>query len=466
MAQKKKKPKVVLKKSQVIVLAATIVAVCACMLTVVTLTALKSQTDSPTTAQKEGASVQAPSMEAPSSEVTSIESLSPEGTAPKAASSEASSQEAINQQADIGVAQVIAQLEAAEKRAKEAEARAKEAEKRASKAQSDAETAQKQATAAVEAQKRAAQQQQQQQAASNVASRGNISSGNISSGNPSSGSASSGSASSGNLALGSKDTSASSSTGKPSSTTGSSSSPGVVVGKDYTIPPARSGATLAFVFDDGGQNLSDLQHYLNLPFPVDVAVLPQLQHSVESARRVRSSGRHELLLHQPMQAINLSVNPGPGAISPSMTTTDIDAVVRKNLAEIGPVSGLNNHEGSLITESKIKIGKVIEICQQQGIFFLDSRTTVNTAAPQAALELGAKIWERDVFLDNTQNRADILEQIQRGLEVANKKGYAILIGHVWSGSNLAQILQELYPVLKSQGYIFSTVGGLYENFGN
>lgn len=446
MAQKKKKPKVVLKKSQVIVLAATIVAVCACMLTVVTLTALKSQTDSPTTAQKEGASVQAPSMEVTSSEVTSIESLSPEGTAPKAASSEASSQEAINQQADIGVAQVIAQLEAAEKRAKEAEARAKEAEKRASKAQSDAETAQKQATAALEAQKRAAQQQQQQQAASNVASRGNISSGN--------------------LALGSKDASASSSTGKPSSTTGSSSSPSVVVGKDYTIPPARSGATLAFVFDDGGQNLSDLQHYLNLPFPVDVAVLPQLQHSVESARRVRSSGRHELLLHQPMQAINLSVNPGPGAISPSMTTTDIDAVVRKNLAEIGPVSGLNNHEGSLITESKIKIGKVIEICQQQGIFFLDSRTTVNTAAPQAALELGAKIWERDVFLDNTQNRADILEQIQRGLEVANKKGYAILIGHVWSGSNLAQILQELYPVLKSQGYIFSTVGGLYENFGN
>ena len=199
---------------------------------------------------------------------------------------------------------------------------------------------------------------------------------------------------------------------------------------------------------------------------MDVAVLPRLQHSVESAQRVRSSGRHELLLHQPMQARNLSVNPGPGAISPSMTTTDIDAVVRKNLAEIGPVSGLNNHEGSLITESKVKVGKVIEICQQQGIFFLDSRTSANTAAPQAALELGAKIWERDVFLDNTQNRADILEQIQRGLEVANKKGYAIYIGHVWSGSNLAQILQELYPVLKSQGYVFSTVGGLYENFGN
>lgn len=424
MAQKKKKPKVVLKKNQVIILAATIVAVCACMLTVVTLTAPKSKTDSPATTQQ-----------------SDTVAVSPENL-----SSEAASQEASNQTMDAGVAQVIAQLEAAEKRAKEAETRAKEAEKRASKAQSDAENAQKQATTALEAQKRAAQQQKQQQTASNVGSAAN--------------------SSSANLALGSKEGTTSSSSGKPNSTTGSSSSAGVVVGKDYTIPPARSGATLAFVFDDGGQNLSDLQHYLNLPFPVDVAVLPQLQHSVESARRVRSSGRHELLLHQPMQAINLSVNPGPGAISPSMTTTNIDAVVRKNLAEIGPVSGLNNHEGSLITESKIKIGKVIEICQKQGIFFLDSRTSANTVAPQAALELGAKIWERDVFLDNTQNRADILEQIQRGLQVANKKGYAILIGHVWSGSNLAQILQELYPVLKSQGYSFSTVGGLYENFGN
>ena len=424
MAQKKKKPKVVLKKKQVIILAATIVAVCICMLTVVTLTAPKTQsTSSPVQEEK-----------APSSVVSSENSFP-----------EVSAQEVNNPTADAGVAQVIAQLEEAERRAKEAEQRAKEAEKRASKAQSDAESAQKQATAALEAQKRAAQQQQQQQqqVTSNAASSANSSS---------------------NLALGSKDASTSSSQVKTPAT--SSSSTGAVVGKDYTIPPAHSGATLVFVFDDGGQNLSELQHYLNLPFPVDIAVLPQLQHSVESARRVRSSGRHELLLHQPMQAINLLVNPGPGAITPTMNTTEIDALVRKNLAEIGPVYVLNNHEGSLITESKIKIGKVIEICQKQGIFFLDSRTSANTAAPQAALELGVKIWERDVFLDNTQNRADILEQIQRGIGVANKKGYAIMIGHVWSGSNLAQILQELYPVLKSQGYAFSTVGGLYENFGN
>ena len=403
MAQKKKRPKVILKKNQVIILASTIVAVCACMLTVTILT-------SPKTAIKD---------EPP---------VSSEGS--PAVSENSSSAEAAPSSGDIGVAQVVAQLEEAERRAREAEQRAKEAERRATKAESAAEIASQKASEALAAQERALEQAA---AARNSPSRDT------------------------GLAMGNKEASAPKTTTSPSSP---------AVKKDYTSPPATAGATLVFVFDDGGQNLSDLQHYLNLPFPVDIAVLPQLPNSVESAKRVRSSGRHELLLHQPMQAINLSVNPGPGAIAPTMTTTEIETLVKKNLAQIGPVAGMNNHEGSLITESKVKIGKVIEICQQQGIFFLDSRTSAATAAPQAALELGAKIWERDIFLDNTQNRSDILLQIERGLAVANKKGYAIMIGHVWSGGNLAQILQELYPVLKSQGYSFSTVGGLYENFGN
>lgn len=445
MAQKKKKPKVVLKKKQVIVLAATIVAVCACMLTVAIIT-------SPQSATPDAASV-------------SQDSSSREALANPAAMETAPPQ-------DDGVAQVVAQLEAAERRAKEAERRASEAEKRAKEAEKAAEREKNAAEQASVREKTTAERlaAEKSRAEKLAAEKAASSKTTASSGTPKESSTASynGGASSSQarqLAMGGTERA-----GTPPSTgsasAGQSAGGTAVAAKDYTIPAARPGATLVFVLDDGGQSLSDLQHYLNLPFPVAVAVLPQLSHSVEAARRVRASGRHELLLHQPMQAINLSVDPGPGAITPTMTTTEIDAIVRKNLLEIGPVAGMNNHEGSLITESKVKVGKVIEICQKQGIFFLDSRTTSATAAPQAALELGAKIWERDVFLDNTQKRADILEQIQRGLAVANKKGYAIMIGHVWSGSNLAQIMQELYPVLKAQGYSFSTVGGLYENFGS
>lgn len=234
--------------------------------------------------------------------------------------------------------------------------------------------------------------------------------------------------------------------------------------EDFGIPQAVGNPKIALVFDDGGYSLSDLQHFLDLPFPLAVAVLPQLKNSVAAAQKIRDSGK-ELLLHQPMQAIDLSVDPGPGAVTPNMHTYEIAEVVKKNIAQIGPVAGMNNHEGSLITESAPKIGAVLEVCKNTGIFFLDSRTTANSVVSQVAMEFGMTILERDIFLDNTSNREDILKEFLKGVKVANRDGYAIMIGHIWSGSNLANLLEEVYPVLESKGYTLVTPGDLYENLG-
>lgn len=222
------------------------------------------------------------------------------------------------------------------------------------------------------------------------------------------------------------------------------------------IPPAVNGAKLVLIFDDGGQNLSQLESFLALPFPVTVAVLPKLAHSKQAAERVRKSGK-ELMLHQPMQAINLSVNPGPGAITPDMTLYEIETCLRENIAEIGPVRGLNNHEGSLICEDEVKIGTVLQVSSNMGLYFVDSRTTSQTRVPQAAMSLGLSYYERNVFIDNTKNRADIISEIMKGVSIANKNGTAIMIGHVWSADVLPEILSELYPLLSGKGYVFTTV---------
>ena len=222
------------------------------------------------------------------------------------------------------------------------------------------------------------------------------------------------------------------------------------------IPPAVNGAKLVLIFDDGGQNLSQLESFLALPFPVTVAVLPKLAHSKQAAERVRKSGK-ELMLHQPMQAINLSVNPGPGAITPDMTLYEIETLLRENIAEIGPVRGVNNHEGSLICEDEVKIGTVLQVCSNMGLYFVDSRTTSQTRVPQAAMSLGLSYYERNVFIDNTKNRADIISEIMKGVSIANKNGTAIMVGHVWSADVLPEILSELYPLLSGKGYVFTTV---------
>ena len=236
----------------------------------------------------------------------------------------------------------------------------------------------------------------------------------------------------------------------------------VVVSKYDYLPKAVNNAKLVFVFDDAGQNMNHLEKFMNLPFPITVAVLPKLTYSRAAADRIRKAGK-EVILHQPMQALNLNVNPGPGAITPDMSLYEIEMLVKENIAEVGAISGMNNHEGSMITEDENRISVVMQTLSDMGLYFLDSRTTSQTRVPQAAMSLGLSYYERNVFIDNTQNISDMVKEIEKGLNIANQKGLAIMIGHIWSANTLPNLLMELYPVLVKKGYKFTTVsksGGL------
>ena len=224
----------------------------------------------------------------------------------------------------------------------------------------------------------------------------------------------------------------------------------------FGFEKAKNGAQLCFVFDDGGQNLEQLKKFLALPFPITVAVLPQITHSVEAADMVRKSG-NELILHQPMQSVNASINPGPGAITPDMTDDQIVSQLFVNINQIGPVAGMNNHEGSGITADAEKMAVVLQLASDEGIYFLDSRTNVETQVPYVAGELGYTYFERNIFLDNEKTRANVLSELKKGLALANKNGSVIMIGHIWSADFLPQLLTEAYPELKAQGYTFSIV---------
>ncbi len=224
----------------------------------------------------------------------------------------------------------------------------------------------------------------------------------------------------------------------------------------YNFPAAKNNAQLIFVFDDGGQNLSHLAPFLKIPFPITVAVLPQLAYSKEAANQVRKAG-FEVMLHQPMQAVNASVNPGPGAIKPEMSEGEIKSILFQNVTEIGPIAGMNNHEGSAITADADKMATVMQFCSQEGIYFLDSRTNVETKVPYVAGELGYSYYERNIFLDNEKTNENALKELKKGLDLANKNGSVIMIGHIWSADFLPAFLQDVYPELKAQGYTFSTV---------
>lgn len=224
----------------------------------------------------------------------------------------------------------------------------------------------------------------------------------------------------------------------------------------FDFPLAKNHAQLIFVFDDGGQNLAHLESFLKLPIPITIAVLPRLVHSVESAQKIRNSGK-ELILHQPMQALNSKVNPGPGAITPQMSEDEIIATLFYNINEIGPIAGMNNHEGSAITADAEKMAVILKMANEEGIYFLDSRTNSETKVPYVANLMGYSYYERNIFLDNEKTNENALQELKKGLAIANKNGSVIMIGHIWSASFLPDFLLEVIPELQEKGYTFCTV---------
>jgi polysaccharide deacetylase 2 family uncharacterized protein YibQ len=125
---------------------------------------------------------------------------------------------------------------------------------------------------------------------------------------------------------------------------------------------------------------------------------------------------------------------------------------------------MNNHEGSRITMDDEAMETVLGLCRERGILFLDSRTTAETAAPRVARRLGITIGERDIFVDNVQERESMIGYINTGLIRAEQKGSAIMIGHAGS-SGLASLLAEMYPRLRERGYSFSSVSKLINGKG-
>ena len=215
--------------------------------------------------------------------------------------------------------------------------------------------------------------------------------------------------------------------------------------------------TLVFIIDDAGNNLKELEPFLRIQFPFTIAVLPGLPHSAEAAKRIRDSGK-EVFLHQPMEAIG-GQDPGPGAITSGMSADEIRAVLTRNVNEIGPIAGMNNHQGSKITMDKEAMKTILAFCKEKGIYFVDSRTTADTVVPETAKQMGIKIAERNIFIDNEQNKAAMFRYISTGLTRAQKSGSSVMIGHTWS-PELAPLLAEQFPLLTEQGYTLKTASDI------
>lgn len=216
--------------------------------------------------------------------------------------------------------------------------------------------------------------------------------------------------------------------------------------------------TLIFVVDDVGNDLAELKPFLRFPGPLTLSIMPQRPYTRKAYRMIRDAGKTPML-HQPMEPDNHD-NPGAGAIYTTMDRPTIDALLARNLAEMPDVRWVNNHMGSRATSDAATMRDVLGYLKARGMHFLDSRTTRSTKVPQVARSLGLPYYHRNsLFLDDTVSTKHIEKEIDSGLTVASREGYAVMIGHVWD-RDLAALLIRLYPRLVAEGYRFASIDSL------
>jgi polysaccharide deacetylase 2 family uncharacterized protein YibQ len=111
---------------------------------------------------------------------------------------------------------------------------------------------------------------------------------------------------------------------------------------------------------------------------------------------------------------------------------------------------MNNHMGSRIMQNDRVMRIVMDHLSSRAGFFLDSRTVSGSVAGNIAEEYGVPHLARSVFLDNDGSETAIRRQFLSGIEIAEKQGFAVLIGHVQNAAIL-EVWAELLPEMESRG---------------
>ena len=195
-----------------------------------------------------------------------------------------------------------------------------------------------------------------------------------------------------------------------------------------TPKPAVKGR-LAIVIDDMGEDVAIAHDLAKLGVPIAFSIWPDSSHREDVLKVAKANGR-EILIHLPMQPKGYpKVAPGPHPLLLDMTAEQVKAGVHRAVKRVHGAIGLNNHMGSEFTESSFGMRAALAAMHEDGLFFLDSRTTAKTVGAAEGKRQGLRVQQRDVFLDNNLNRAAILKQLRQAEGIAKERGHAIAIGH-------------------------------------
>ncbi len=183
---------------------------------------------------------------------------------------------------------------------------------------------------------------------------------------------------------------------------------------------------LVIIIDDISQPWQ-LKAIRALHYHITPSIFPP-SGEAEHSQRLAATLKH-YMIHLPMQSGNIGMNRMHGTLK----VTDSNKVMQARAKEIRRLFPkarfVNNHTGSVFTSNYKAMKRMYGYLRKEGFVFVDSRTASTTKVKKIAGEYGDRYIVRDVFIDNTQSVSYIHKQLEKAVKTAQKRGYAIAIGH-------------------------------------
>ncbi|ATX80807.1 hypothetical protein Ga0123461_2408 [Mariprofundus aestuarium] len=194
------------------------------------------------------------------------------------------------------------------------------------------------------------------------------------------------------------------------------------------LPRVASG--LALVLDDVGYDLPALKRILALSIPVAIAVIPDAPYAQASATMAHEQGQM-VMLHLPMEPTSEKYRNKmtPYFLHEKMGREELRETFQRGLDKVPFVEGVNNHMGSHLSEQMEPMRWVMQVCREQGFFFVDSKTSHKSVAAEAAELMDVPWASREVFLDHDLN-PEAMQRAWKSAERCLEKGYrCVVIAH-------------------------------------
>ncbi len=198
-----------------------------------------------------------------------------------------------------------------------------------------------------------------------------------------------------------------------------------VIVKEIKHKKHRYNHTLMIIMDDIS-TLKEAREIKKLHLKIIPSIFPKTSNHPNTPKIAKMF--KSVMMHLPLEATNWK-KPEKITINVRDNLKTIKEKLKKDLRGFSNIKAINNHTGSKFTAFKKGFKEVIKELRKKHIFFIDSKTTPKSKYIEIQKELGEKIFQRDIFLDNNQKISYIKNQIKKAVRLAKKKGFAIAICH-------------------------------------